>query len=80
MKDSDFLRIQALFDSLKRQKQELLSIKESKNLRLLSLGCPNETILDIAAQSLWHRKLIKVAEECIKELEDLIKNELKQLK
>lgn len=74
MKDSDFLRIQALFDSLKRQKQELLSIKESKNLRLLSLGCPNETILDIAAQSLWHRKLIK------KELEDLIKNELKQLK
>lgn len=80
MNDSDFMRIQALFESLNRQRQELQTIKGSKNLRLMSLGCPNETILDIAAQSLWHRKLIKVAEECVKELEDLIKNELRQLK
>jgi hypothetical protein len=70
-------RLEALFGSLTEMREVRRQLMEANGFEIIALGLPNTKIIDIASQSRWHTEILKIQDKFIKDLEDLIIEELK---
>lgn len=70
-------QLEALFNSLKEMRGVRRQLIEANGFEIVALGLPNTKIIDIASQSRWHTEILKIQDKFIKDLEELIIEELK---
>ncbi len=70
-------QLEALFGSLKEMRGVRRQLMEINGFEIVALGLPNTKILDFVNKSSWHTEILKIQDKFIKDLEDLIIEELK---